>query len=192
MEYASIGWPARTRAPRCGVRSTPSTPTGPDTGPGSVFTVTERVKGKDMGTTRYETAEYEPDRRVAHRSDNSFDLVFELEAQEDATLLTVIREYPEEEKGGLRRLAARGLTEETVKPLLDQELVRIDRALTGGAIPTAGGLQRLPREHDGRRGRRRPSSPSWPTATAWASGWARTPPSSTWTARAWAWTPATA
>jgi len=112
---------------------------GPDTGRGSAFTVTERVKGKDMGTTRYETAEYEPGRRVAHRSDSSFDLVFELEEQEVATLLTVIREYPEEEKGGLRRLAARGLTEETVKPLLDQELVRIDRALTGSAASAQEG-----------------------------------------------------
>jgi len=105
---------------------------GPDRGLGAAFTVTERIAGRDMATTRYRTTDHEPNRRVAHRSDRSFDLVFELEERGGGTLLTAAREY-HEQGGGLARLARRSLNEETVRPLLDQELVRIDRALSPDA-----------------------------------------------------------
>ena len=114
---------------------------GPEMGRGAAFTVRERIRGRDMGTTRYETTDYEPDRLVVHRTDDGgFDLVFELEERDGVTLLTAAREYHEE--GGVRGRLARGsLTEETVRPLLDQELVRIDRALGADGADDARGCR---------------------------------------------------
>lgn len=118
---------------------------GPPAGPGATYEATERIAGRDMGPATFVTDAYEPDRRVAYRSDGGFDSVFELQPADGGTLLTCRREYEDHPAGILRRAAVKySLTDETVIPEIERELERIDYALRGSpaAEPTeAGGFR---------------------------------------------------
>lgn len=67
---------------------------------------------------------------MAFRSDTAYDVVYELGEEDGGTRLTCAREYDDDKPRGLvSRLARMALNEETVVPLIEQELSGIDLAL---------------------------------------------------------------
>lgn len=113
---------------------------GPRLGLGATYRTTARVGRSPPAERVFTTVGYEPDRRVAFRSERAYDTVYELEEEDGATRLTCEREYDTSPSGSwaswpgawhsTRLVARSGFVPARVIPNIEWALARIEAAMT--------------------------------------------------------------
>ncbi len=105
---------------------------GPRVGVGAHYRLTQRAGEGATTESEFTTVEYEPDRLVAFRFENFFDMVFTVEAGPGGSVVTLARRPVPRPRGLRGRIYARSaFTPERVLPEVERELAAVERAIGG-------------------------------------------------------------